>query len=62
MSEVLYIHSKVMIVDDRRVIVGVHFMLCVIGTNETIQMGSANFNDRSQKASSRLSPVSRVFS
>ncbi|KAF8129820.1 hypothetical protein EV363DRAFT_1399636 [Boletus edulis] len=31
-SEVLYIHSKVMIVDDRRVI-----------------MGSANFNDRSQK-------------
>lgn len=31
-SELLYIHSKVMIVDDRRVI-----------------MGSANFNDRSQK-------------
>lgn len=31
-TELLYIHSKVMIVDDRRVI-----------------MGSANFNDRSQK-------------
>lgn len=28
-SEVLYIHSKVMIVDDRRVIVGVNFVLCV---------------------------------
>jgi hypothetical protein len=50
-SELSYIHTKLMIVDDRRVIVRIppfhsaqyHDDLFVL------QMGSANFNDRSQR-------------
>lgn len=47
-SEMLYIHSKLMIVDDRRVIVGV-LLQFVIAVLSLVQMGSANINDRSQK-------------
>lgn len=47
-SEVLYIHAKLMIVDDRRVIVGV-LLQSVIVALSLAQMGSANINDRSQK-------------
>lgn len=49
-SELLYIHSKLMIVDDRKVIVSTSsdssIGLVLIGR---CQMGSANINDRSQK-------------
>ena len=47
-SEVLYIHAKLMIVDDRRVIVGV-LLQSVVVVLSLAQMGSANINDRSQK-------------
>lgn len=49
-SELLYIHSKLMIVDDRRVIVSTA-AYAVVGRKLTDrwQMGSANINDRSQK-------------
>lgn len=48
-SELLYIHSKVMIVDDRRVIVSVYTTSMRRWLIIAPQMGSANINDRSQK-------------
>jgi phospholipase D1/2 len=47
-SEMLYIHSKLMIVDDRRVIVRIDLILVILLLT-LFQMGSANLNDRSQK-------------
>lgn len=49
-SELLYIHSKLMIVDDRRVIVS-DFHYSNGHSTDFVQMGSANINDRSQKVS-----------
>jgi phosphatidylserine/phosphatidylglycerophosphate/cardiolipin synthase-like enzyme len=49
-SELLYIHTKLMIVDDRKVIVSVS-LRCSIYLFTGLQMGSANLNDRSQKVS-----------
>lgn len=50
-SELCYIHTKLMIVDDRRVIVCVASFILpnTVVTFFVLQMGSANLNDRSQK-------------
>jgi phospholipase D1/2 len=50
-SELCYIHTKLMIVDDRRVIVRMppFILLNSVMTFFVLQMGSANLNDRSQK-------------
>lgn len=49
-SELSYIHTKLMIVDDRRVIVRIPLHSAqYYGDLFVHQMGSANFNDRSQR-------------
>lgn len=50
-SELSYIHTKLMIVDDRRVIVRIpsFIFLNIAMTFFVHKMGSANLNDRSQK-------------
>ncbi len=50
-SELSYIHTKLMIVDDRRVIVCIppFHSAQYYGDLFVLQMGSANFNDRSQR-------------
>ena len=51
-SELSYIHTKLMIVDDRRVIVRIPFHSAQYYESMIsfeLQMGSANFNDRSQR-------------
>ena len=49
-SELSYIHTKLMIVDDRRVIVRIPpFHSAQYVMTFVLQMGSANFNDRSQR-------------
>jgi phospholipase D1/2 len=53
-SELSYIHTKLMIVDDRRVIVGPVSLLSPILAELPVQMGSANFNDRSQRVRATL--------
>ena len=50
-SELLYIHTKLMIVDDRTVIVSTHRASFLTYLFTRLQMGSANLNDRSQKVS-----------
>ena len=62
-TELLYIHSKVMIVDDKRVIVSPYYFSSLAVTVILIhgvpaffrQMCSANINDRSQKVQSFVS-------
>jgi phospholipase D1/2 len=49
-SELSYIHTKLMIVDDRRVIVCIPLHSSrYYGDLFVLQMGSANLNDRSQR-------------
>lgn len=50
-SELLYIHTKLMIVDDKKVIVSESLRLFYIIYSRALQLGSANLNDRSQKVS-----------
>ena len=50
-SELLYIHTKLMIVDDKKVIVSESLRLFHIIYSRALQLGSANLNDRSQKVS-----------
>jgi phosphatidylserine/phosphatidylglycerophosphate/cardiolipin synthase-like enzyme len=50
-SELLYIHTKLMIVDDKKVIVSACRVYSPVILFIALQMGSANINDRSQKVS-----------
>lgn len=62
-SELVYIHTKLMIVDDRKVIVS-SFAFSSPGRPQLtfcLQMGSANLNDRSQKVCTLHSFYHSVF-